>query len=75
MYYAVTTSIGAIVSLLVCAGDQRASSADAWTKFENNTGWSNSRWVNFNAFWCLTMFRCLGFYSRLYITNVVIDRL
>ncbi|KAG2151409.1 amino acid transporter [Suillus clintonianus] len=40
-----TTTIGAIVSLLVCAGDQRVSSKDAWTKFENNTGWSNSKYV------------------------------
>lgn len=53
-----TTTIGAIVSLLVCAGDQRASSADAWTKFENNTGWSNNVWAFILAFsspmWSLT---------------------
>ncbi|KAG0704285.1 amino acid transporter [Suillus ampliporus] len=53
-----TTTIGAIVSLLVCAGDQRASSKDAWTKFENNTGWSNNVWAFILAFtspmWSLT---------------------
>jgi hypothetical protein len=43
--YQVATTIGAIVSLLACAGDQRVSSKDAWTKFENNTGWSNSECV------------------------------
>ncbi|KAG1742376.1 amino acid transporter [Suillus paluster] len=53
-----TTTIGAIVSLLVCSGDQRASSKDAWTKFENNTGWSNNVWAFILAFtspmWSLT---------------------
>ncbi|KAG2028435.1 amino acid/polyamine transporter I, partial [Suillus americanus] len=53
-----TTTIGATVSLLVCAGGQRASSMDAWTKFENNTGWSNNVWAFILAFtspmWSLT---------------------
>lgn len=58
MVLILTTSIGAIVSLLACAGDQRASSADAWTKFENNTGWTNNVWAFILAFtspmWSLT---------------------
>ncbi|KAG2039575.1 amino acid/polyamine transporter I [Suillus americanus] len=57
-YYAVSTSIGAIVSLLACAGNQRVSSMDAWTKFENNTGWSSNVWAFILAFtspmWSLT---------------------
>ncbi|KAG0703807.1 amino acid transporter [Suillus ampliporus] len=52
------TTFGAIISLLVCAGDQRVSSKDAWTKFENNTGWSNNVWAFILAFtspmWSLT---------------------
>ncbi|OJA08785.1 hypothetical protein AZE42_01312 [Rhizopogon vesiculosus] len=52
------TTIGAIISLLVCAGNQRVSSKDAWTKFENNTGWSNDVWAFILAFtspmWSLT---------------------
>jgi amino acid permease (GABA permease) len=58
MLLILTTSIGAIVSLLACAGDQRVSSKDAWTKFENNTGWSNNVWAFILAFtspmWSLT---------------------
>ncbi|KAG2155825.1 amino acid transporter [Suillus bovinus] len=58
MVLILTTSIGAAISLLVCAGDQRVSSIDAWTKFENNTGWSNNVWAFILAFtspmWSLT---------------------
>ncbi|KAG1818432.1 amino acid transporter [Suillus subaureus] len=50
MVLILSTSIGAIVSLLACAGDQRVSSMDAWTKFENNTGWSNNVWAFILAF-------------------------
>jgi predicted acylesterase/phospholipase RssA len=73
--FIVGTTIGAIVSLIVCAGDQRASSKDAWTKFENNTGWSSSKCVMSDASQILTMLRCLGFYPLLYIADVGIDRL
>ncbi|KAJ8581997.1 amino acid transporter [Rhizopogon salebrosus TDB-379] len=58
MVVIMATTIGAIVSLLACAGDQRVSSKDAWTKFENNTGWSNNVWAFILAFtspmWSLT---------------------
>ncbi|KAG2362151.1 amino acid/polyamine transporter I [Suillus spraguei] len=58
MLLIITTSIAAIISLLVCAGNQRVSSVDAWTKFENNTGWSNNAWAFILAFtspmWSLT---------------------
>ena len=37
------TSVAAIIALLVCSGDQRVSTKDAFTMFENNTGWSNSK--------------------------------
>jgi hypothetical protein len=39
----VGTTIAAIVSLLVCSGDQRVSTKDAFTLFENNTGWTNGK--------------------------------
>ncbi|KAG1882605.1 amino acid transporter [Suillus subluteus] len=58
MVLILSTSIGAIVSLLACSGNQRVSSVDAWTKFENNTGWSNNVWAFILAFtspmWSLT---------------------
>ncbi|EMD39635.1 hypothetical protein CERSUDRAFT_46371 [Gelatoporia subvermispora B] len=30
-----------IIALLVCSGDQKVSTKDAFTMFENNTGWAN----------------------------------
>ncbi|KAH9833890.1 amino acid transporter [Rhodofomes roseus] len=55
---AVGTSVAAIVALLVCSGDSKVSTKDAFTKFENNTGWANSGWAFLLAFtapmWTLT---------------------
>jgi len=51
------TTIGAIVSLLVCSRGI-VSPVDAFTKFENNTGWSNNGWAFILSFtqpmWSLT---------------------
>ena len=47
---AVGTSVAAIVALLVAAGGNKVSTKDAFTLFENNTGWANST-CNFT---CLT---------------------
>lgn len=33
--------MAAIVALLVCAGDDKVSTRDAFTLLENNTGWAN----------------------------------
>lgn len=35
----VGTTIAAIISLLVCSGSNKVSTEDAFTLFENNTGW------------------------------------
>ncbi|KAJ8494394.1 hypothetical protein ONZ45_g13257 [Pleurotus djamor] len=43
-YYAIMyvgATIAAIIALLVASGDKKASTADAFTLFENNTGWQN----------------------------------
>ena len=37
------TTVAAIVSLLVLSEGKRASTADAFTLFENNSGWSDSK--------------------------------
>ncbi|KAI0940376.1 hypothetical protein AcW1_005133 [Taiwanofungus camphoratus] len=54
----VGTTIAAIISLLVCSGGQKVSTRDAFTLFENNTGWSNNGWAFLLAFtapmWTLT---------------------
>lgn len=54
----VGTTIAAVIALLVCSKGQRVSAKDAFTKFENNTGWSNNGWAFLLAFtspmWTLT---------------------
>ncbi|CAL1699917.1 unnamed protein product [Somion occarium] len=56
----VGTTIAAIVALLVCSGNNgtRVSTKDAFTLYENNTGWSNHGWAFLLAFtapmWTLT---------------------
>ncbi|KAI0782545.1 amino acid transporter [Abortiporus biennis] len=56
----VGTTIAAIIALLVCSKNNgtRVSTKDAWTLFENNTGWANNGWAFLLAFtapmWTLT---------------------
>lgn len=38
----VGATIAAIIALYVCSGGNKVSTSDAFTLFENNTGWSNS---------------------------------
>lgn len=48
----VGTTLAAIISLLVVSGDNKVSTSDAFTLFENNSGWSNSM---FTIFLCLSL--------------------
>lgn len=41
-WFVVGTTVAAIISLLVVSGDNKVSTKDAFTMFENNTGWANS---------------------------------
>jgi amino acid permease (GABA permease) len=54
----VGTTIAAIVSLLVLSDGNRASTSDAFTLFENNSGWASNGWAFMLAFtspmWTLT---------------------
>jgi len=54
----VGTTVAAIIALLVCSGEQKVSTKDAFTLFENNTGWANGGWAFLLAFtapmWTLT---------------------
>lgn len=43
--FAVGTSVAAIIALLVGSRDNNVSSKDAFTMFENNTGWANSSYT------------------------------
>jgi amino acid transporter len=57
LFLILATTIGAIVSLLVCSRGL-VTPKDAFTKFENSTGWSNNVWAFILAFtspmWSLT---------------------
>ncbi|TFK73727.1 amino acid transporter [Pluteus cervinus] len=54
------TTIAATITLLVVSGEKgtRVSAKDAFTLFENHTGWRNNVWAFFLTFtshaWCLT---------------------
>lgn len=54
----VGTTVAAIIALLVASGGNKVSTHDAFTLFENNTGWSNNGWAFLLAFtapmWTLT---------------------
>ncbi|KAJ7777309.1 APC amino acid permease [Mycena metata] len=54
----VGTTVAAIIALLVVSGDNKVSTKDAFTLFENNTGWMNNGWAFMLAFtapmWTLT---------------------
>ncbi|OCH90425.1 amino acid transporter [Obba rivulosa] len=73
-YGAITRAFGAtiaaIVALLVCSGDKKVSTKDAFTMFENNTGWANNGWAFLLAFtapmWALT-----GYDSAAHISEEV----
>lgn len=66
----VGTTIAAIIALLVCSGGNRVSTNEAFTMFENNTGWSNNGWAFLLAFtapmWTLT-----GYDSAAHISEEV----
>ncbi|KAF9465959.1 amino acid/polyamine transporter I [Collybia nuda] len=73
LFYAlvnVVTCVATIISLLVCAGDKKVSTKDAFTLFENNTGWTNNVWAFLLSFtapmWTLT-----GYDSAAHISEEV----
>ncbi|KAG6381802.1 amino acid permease-domain-containing protein [Boletus reticuloceps] len=64
------TTVAAIVALLVSSGNDKVSTKDAFTLFENNTGWANNGWAFLLAFtapmWTLT-----GYDSAAHISEEV----
>ncbi|KAJ7230536.1 amino acid transporter, partial [Mycena pura] len=54
----VGTTLAAIIALLVVSGDNKVSTKDAFTLFENNSGWTHNGWPFVLAFtapmWTLT---------------------
>ncbi len=66
----VGTTIAAIIALLVCSDGQRVSAKDAFTLFENNTGWSNSELTLAVFFLHLITSRRLGISPGFYFADV-----
>ncbi|KAJ3929545.1 MAG: amino acid transporter [Lentinula lateritia] len=68
-YKSLGTTVAAIIALLVIS-DTKVSTRDAFTLFENNTGWSNNGWAFILAFtapmWTLT-----GYDSAAHISEEV----
>ncbi|KAH7926011.1 amino acid transporter [Leucogyrophana mollusca] len=66
----VGTTVAAIIALLVCSGDNKVSTKDAFTLFQNNTGWTDNGWAFLLAFtspmWTLT-----GYDSAAHISEEV----
>ncbi|KAI0068603.1 amino acid transporter [Artomyces pyxidatus] len=73
LFYAVInvgTSVAAIIVLLVCSGDKKVSTKDAFTLFENNTGWANNGWAFLLAF-TAPMWTFTGYDSAAHISEEV----
>ncbi|KII85987.1 hypothetical protein PLICRDRAFT_44440 [Plicaturopsis crispa FD-325 SS-3] len=66
----VGTTVAAIIALLVGAGDNKVTTKEAFTHFENNSGWTNNGWAFLLAFtapmWTLT-----GYDSAAHISEEV----
>ena len=68
----VATSVAAIIALLVGAGSAKVSTQDAFTLFENNTGWTNSTYAGFveSVLSLIDTPRWLGLSSSIYSADV-----
>ncbi|KZT11815.1 amino acid transporter [Laetiporus sulphureus 93-53] len=62
------TTIAAIISLLVCSRGNRVSAKDAFTLFENETGWDNAGWAFLLAF-VVPMWQFTGYDSAAHISE------
>ncbi|KAF5345128.1 hypothetical protein D9757_013873 [Collybiopsis confluens] len=66
----VGSTLAAIIALLVVSGDAKVSTKDAFTLFENNTGWASNGWAFILSFtapmWTLT-----GYDSAAHISEEV----
>jgi len=67
----VGTTVAAIIALLVCSGDNKVSTKDAFTLFENNSGWMNSKHLTCcTIVVTLMLFRWLGIFVGIYGPHV-----
>lgn len=76
-FYPVGTTISAIILLFVCSKHrgERVSANDAFTLFENNTGWANGELFTFVYLLHLTTIRWLGIPLIIYVCDVDANRM
>ena len=76
-FHLVGTTIAAIILLFVCSKHrgERVSANDAFTMYENNTGWANSKLFAFVHLLYLTTIRWLGIPLIIYICDVDANRM
>jgi hypothetical protein len=76
-FYPVGTTISAIILLFVCSKHrgERVSANDAFTLFENNTGWANGELFTFVYVLHLTTIRWLGIPLIIYVCDVDANRM
>lgn len=68
LFYALVTT--AILALPIAAGNSRVSTKEAFTSFENHTGWSNKAWAFMLAF-TVPMWTFTGYDSAAHISEEV----
>ncbi|TFK69095.1 amino acid transporter [Pluteus cervinus] len=66
----VGTTVAAIIALLVVSGDHKVSTAEAFTSFENSSGWTNGGWAFMLAF-AAPMWTLTGYDSAAHISEEV----
>jgi hypothetical protein len=76
-FHPVGTTIAAVILLFVCSKHrgERVSANDAFTLFENNTGWANGELFAFVYLLHLTTIRWLGIPLIIYICDVDTNRM
>ncbi|TFK85161.1 amino acid transporter [Polyporus arcularius HHB13444] len=71
VYYVILnvgTLLALSIALIVCSGEQRVSAKTAFTKFENNTGWTNDSWAFLLSF-IAPMWTMVGFDSAAHLSE------
>lgn len=76
-FHPVGTTIAAVILLFVCSKHrgERVSANDAFTLFENNTGWANGELFAFVSSLNLTTVRWLGIPLIIYVCDVDANRM
>ncbi|EJF60961.1 amino acid transporter [Dichomitus squalens LYAD-421 SS1] len=69
-FLTMAATIGAIIALLVCSGDNKVSTETAFGLFENNTGWKNNGWAFLLSF-AAPMWSLTGYDSAAHISEEI----